>query len=58
MDPLLFGIKGDVVAEVLGTVVLTSLFVERALSPLFERRPVLNKIRDKGLREPIAFGGR
>jgi hypothetical protein len=56
MDPLLFGIKGDVVAEVLGTIVLLSLFIERALAPLFEWRIVLDKIKDKGVKEPIAFG--
>ena len=56
MDPLLFGIKGDVVAEVLGTIVLLSLFVERALAPLFEWRVVLNKIKDKGVKEPVALG--
>lgn len=55
MDPLLFGIKGDVVAEVLGTIVLLSLFIERALSPVFEWRPVLNKIKNKGIKEPIAL---
>ena len=55
MDPLLFGIKGDVVAEVLGTIVLLSLFIERALSPLFEWRVVLNKIKEKGIKEPVAF---
>jgi hypothetical protein len=52
MDPLLFGIKGDVVTEALGTIVLLSVFVERTPSPLFEWRPVLNKIKDKGLKEP------
>ena len=55
MDPLLFGIKGDVVAEVLGTIVLLSLFVERALAPLFEWRIVLDKIKEKGVKEPVAF---
>lgn len=55
MEPLLFGIKGDVVAEVLGTIVLLSLFVERALAPLFEWRIVLSKIKDKGVKEPVAF---
>lgn len=40
MDPLLFGIKGDVVAEALGAVVLLSLVIERALAPIFEWRVV------------------
>ena len=38
MDPLLFGINGDVVVEVLGTIILLSLFIERFLSPFFEWR--------------------
>jgi hypothetical protein len=56
MDPLVFGIKGEVVAEVLGTIVLLSLFVERALAPIFEWRIVLDTIKDKGIKEPVAFG--
>ncbi len=55
MDPLLFGIKGDVVAEVLGTIVLLSLFIERALAPIFEWRVVLNAIQEKGIKEPVAL---
>ncbi|MCK9345053.1 MAG: hypothetical protein M0P64_02930 [Candidatus Pacebacteria bacterium] len=55
MDPLLFGIKGDVVLEVLGTIVLLSLFVERALSPIFESRLVLDKMKNKGFKEPIVI---
>ena len=39
----------------LGTIVLLSLMVERFLSPLFEWRPVLNKIKEKGLKEPVAI---
>ena len=55
MDPLLFGIHGDVVAEVLGTLVVLSLFVERALAPLFEWRVFLARAKDKGWKEPIAL---
>lgn len=55
MDPLLFGIKGDVVSEVLGLIVLLSIIIERALSPIFEWRIVINKIRGRSLKEPIAF---
>lgn len=55
MDPLLFGIKGDVVAEVLGVIVLLSIIVERALSWIFEWKPVLEKIKGKSVKEPIAF---
>ena len=55
MDPLTFGMNGDVVVEVLGTIVLLSLLIERFLSPFFEWRIVLDKIKEKGLKEPIAF---
>ena len=55
MDPLLFGIKADVVGEALGAVVLLSIIVERALSPLFEWKVIFDKITGKSLKEPIAF---
>ena len=55
MDPLQFGIHGDVVAEVLGTIVLLSLFVERALAPLFEWRVFIERFHDNGVKEPIAI---
>ena len=54
MDPLLFGVHADVVGEVLGTLVLLSLFVERALSPIFEWRVFIDKTANKGAKEPIA----
>lgn len=55
MDPLLFSINADVVVEVLATVILLSLIIERALSIVFEWRPVLDKIKEKGVKEPVAF---
>src|SRR3989337_2747209 len=55
MDPLLFGVKGDVVANVLGMIVLLSLVVERALSPFFEWRVILERTKEKGVKEPIAL---
>lgn len=55
MDPLLFGMKGEVVAEVLGTIVVLSLFIERFFAPIFEWRIVLDKIRDKGVKEPVVL---
>lgn len=55
MDPLLFGMHSDVVIEVLGTIVLLSLLIERFLSQFFEWRVVINKIQKKGFKEPIAF---
>ena len=55
MDPLLFGIHGDQILEVLAMVVLLSMVIERALAPVFEWRPVIVKIRNKGIKEPIAY---
>jgi hypothetical protein len=55
MDPLLFGMSADVVGEVLGTIVVLSLLVERFLAPFFEWRVILSKIQSKGIKEPIAF---
>lgn len=55
MDPLMFGMNSDVVLEVLGTIVLLSLLIERFLSPFFEWRHILTKIKNKGYKEPIAF---
>jgi hypothetical protein len=55
MDPLLFGVKADVVAEVIGAIAILSIFVERALAPVFEWRIILDKIKNKGFKEPIAL---
>lgn len=55
MDPMLFGVDGELVFEVLGTIVLLSLFIERALSVIFEWRPLIPVLSSKGLKEPIAF---
>lgn len=55
MDPLQFGVNGDVVAEVIGLIVVLSLFVERALAPLFEWRVFIARTAERGLKEPIAF---
>ena len=55
MDPLLFGIHADVVAEVIGTIIVLSLFIERGLAPLFEWRLFIQRTKDKGWKEPIAL---
>lgn len=55
MDPLLFGVNGDVIVEVLAMIVFLSMIIERALSPFFEWRVILEKIKDKGVKEPIAY---
>lgn len=38
MDPALFRIDWEVLAEVLATIIVLSFFVERALSIVFEHR--------------------
>jgi hypothetical protein len=55
MDPLLFNIDGETTAEVLGTIVLMALFIERALSLIFEWRPLVLYFDGKGAKEPIAI---
>lgn len=55
MDPLLFGLHADVTGEALGAIVVLSLLIERALAPIFESRPILNAIKQKGFKEPIAI---
>lgn len=55
MDPNLFRIDWEVLAEVLTTVVVLSFFVERALSLLFEHRWFVKRLNEKGLKEPISF---
>ena len=55
MDPLLFAINGDLVVEVLTMIVLLSILIERALAIVFEWRPILRKIDEKGVKGPTAF---
>ena len=55
MDPLLFAVDGETAAEVLGVIVLLAFFIERALSILFEWRPVVRFFDRKGAKEPIAL---
>jgi len=56
MDPLQFAMHSDVVGEVLGTIVILSLIVERALAPFFEWRKFLEFHAEKGVaKEPIAI---
>ncbi len=55
MDPALFRIDWEVLAELLTTITVLAFFVERALSLVFEHRLFVTKLNDKGLKEPIAF---
>lgn len=55
MDPALFRIDWEVLAEVLTTIIVLSFFVERALSIVFEHRLFIKSLDEKGLKEPIAL---
>lgn len=55
MDPALFRIDFEVVAEVLIGIIVLAFFVERALSLLFEHRRYVNRYGGKGYKAPIAF---
>ena len=57
MDPLQFAVHSDVVGEVLGTIVILSLMIERALAPIFEWDAFLSKHQEQKIsKEPIAIG--
>jgi hypothetical protein len=55
MDPNLFHLDWDRTAEVLATVLLLSLLVERALSPMFESAWYIRRLQAKELKEFIAL---
>jgi hypothetical protein len=56
MDPSLFRIDWEVLAEAMAAIIVLSFFVERALSLIFEHRLYIEHLDEKGLKEPIAFG--
>ncbi len=55
MDPALFRIDWEVLAELLMTITVLAFFIERALSLVFEHRLFVAKLDKKGVKEPIAF---
>ena len=55
MDPNLFYLNWDRLAEVLITIIVLAFILERALSLVFEHRLYIKKFHHKGLKEPIAF---
>ena len=55
MDPALFRIDWDVLAELLVTVIVLAFFIERALAVVFEYRPFVVRFEKKGIKEPIAL---
>ena len=56
MDPNLFRLDWEQVAEVLAAVVVLSFVLERALAPLFEANWFVTKLGSKSVKEPIALG--
>ena len=56
MDPLLFAMQSDVVGEVIGTIVVLALFIERALAWVFGWRLIAEAINGKGFKGPISAG--
>lgn len=55
MDPNLYHLDWDRLTEVLATIVVLSIFIERALALLFEQRNILEKLERKGWKMPIAL---
>ena len=55
MDPSKFGVDVDVVGQLILAIGVIAIFVERALSILFGWRVFIDKAKDRGLKEPIAF---
>jgi len=55
MDPNLFYLDGERVAEVLGGIVVLAFLLERALALLFETRWFINRMQGKNVKELIAF---
>lgn len=55
MNPLEFNVEVDVVGQVILTISVIAIFVERALSVLFGWRVYMERAGGKGLKEPIAF---
>lgn len=55
MDPNLFHLDNERLIEVLVAIVVMAFFIERALSVLFESRFFINRWKNTGLKEPIAF---
>lgn len=55
MDPNLFAIDGERLAEVLIAIIVLAFFIERALALAFEHRMVAGRISKKGIKEPITL---
>lgn len=56
MDPNLFHLDWDRLAEVLAAIIVLAFLLERVLSLVFEHRLYLRHMRNSGAKEFIAFG--
>ncbi len=56
MDPNLYHLDWDRLAEVLATIVVLAFVIERALALVFEHRLFIKHFDQSGLKEVIAFG--
>ncbi|NQT03627.1 MAG: hypothetical protein HQ580_16480 [Planctomycetes bacterium] len=55
MDPNLFHLDWERVAEVLVAIIVLAFLIERALAVLFESRFFINRWKERSLKELIAF---
>ena len=55
MDPNLFHLDWERTTEVLATIVILSMIIERSLAIVFEHRAFINRAHKKGVKEPLAF---
>lgn len=56
MDPNLFHLDWERLFEVLITIIVVAILLERALSLVFEHKLYLKKLNNLGLKEIITFG--
>ena len=54
-DPNLFALDFERALEVIATIAILAIMVERALAPLFESRWFIDRFEGRSLKEPIAF---
>lgn len=56
MDPNLFAVDWEQLAEGLAAIVALAFFVERALALVFENRHIRSLVTGRGVKELLAFG--
>ena len=50
-----FAIDGERLFNVLVVIIIASFFIERALALVFENKWLVDRLSNRGLKEPIAF---